>query len=302
VAEVADRRPDPDVLGHVGWNSLKISGNAGAKLRNALMASLNEHAYNLRFVGPVNVLDPAAVAAAIRNAETDFLLTAAVLDIRAFSVDPFFDPADVDFTAQVNLLDPEGRTVYTRHIHIHEDKRLWFNPAFGARDMLDEEMDRVADFVSTDAELIRVISRRRGKTGTSALAAGPADAETPGIAVPEKPISSTQPTPPPPGPPSATPPSEIPESAPPVEATSPAEAAPPAEVTPPEQPVPPEAAPPPQETTPPTQATSPEEPPPETTAPPEEETPPEGTLAPGEEAVPATPENDPVFLPPGGSR
>jgi len=277
VAEVADRRPDPGVLGRVGWNSLKISGNAGAKLRNALMASLNEHAYNVQFVGPVNVLDPADVAAAVRDAKADFLLTAAVLDIRAFSVDPFFDPADVDFTAQVNLLDPEGRTIYTRHIHVHEDKRLWFNPAFGARDMLDDEMERVADFVSTDAEMIRVVSRRRGKAGAPALAAGPIDTATPGIAAPEKPISSTQPTPPSPGPPSAIPLSEIPESAPPVETTSPAEAAPPAEVT------------------------SPEEPPLETIAPPEEGTPPEGTLAPGEEAVPATPEGDSVFLPPGGS-
>jgi len=272
VAEVADRRPDPGVLGRVGWNSLQISGNAGAKLRNTLMASLNEHAYNVQFVGPVNVLDPAAGAAAVRDAKADFLLTAAVLDIRAFSVDPFFDPADVDFTAQVNLLDPEGRTIYTRHIHVHEDKRLWFNPAFGARDMLDDEMERVADFVSTDAELIRVVSTRRGKAGTTALAAGPVDAATRGLAAPEKPISSAEePTPPPPAPPSTIPLSEIPESAPPVGATSPAE------------------------------ATSPEEqPPPETIAPPEEGTPPEGTLAPGEEAVPAAPESDPVFLPPGG--
>ncbi len=243
VAEARDRRPDTDTFGRVGWNSIKLSGDAGAKFRNALMTSLNEHAYNIRFVGNVNVLDPAAVAAAVREAKADFLLTAAVLDIRVFSVDPFFDPADVDFTAQVNLLDPDGRTRYTRHIHVHEDRRLWFNPAFGARDMLDKEMERVADFVATDVELVRVVSEPR-KPPASLLAtqdAAPA-APAPG----EKPISSTEPAPtvpptptgpPPTGPVTTVPLSEIPEAplpgqAPSEDQISPAEQAVPADETP----------------------------------------------------------------------
>ncbi len=157
VSEVRDRRDDPSHFGRMGWNTIKISGDAGMKFRNALMASLNEHGFNVRYVGPVNVLDEDAVARAVRKAGADFLLTAAVLDIRGYSTDVFFDPADVDFVAQVNLLDREGRTVYTRHVHAHDDKRVGFNPGFGSLKMLDGEMNRVADYVATDSELVRVI-------------------------------------------------------------------------------------------------------------------------------------------------
>jgi hypothetical protein len=157
VSEVRDRRDDPGYFGRMGWNTIHIKGDAGMKFRNALMASLNEHGFNVRYVGPVNVLDEAAVAQAVRKTGADFLLTAAVLDIRGYSTDVFFDPADVDFVAQVNLLDREGRTVYTKHIHAHDDKRVGFNPGYGSLKMLDGEMDRVADYVSTDSELLRVV-------------------------------------------------------------------------------------------------------------------------------------------------
>lgn len=299
VAEARDRRPDPGVLGRVGWNSLKMTGDAGTKFRNALMTSINEHAYNVRFVGNVNVLDPSAVAAAVREAKSDFLLTAAVLDIRAFSVDPFFDPADVDFTAQVNLLDPDGRTRYTRHIHVHEDKRLWFNPAFGARDMLDAEMDRVANFVATDSELVRVLSEPRGRPAAPAV-----PAEGPATTVPLSGIPES--------PPEATPPPEV--TAPPVEETPPAEATPPGETTPaesapaPEEPATPEESPPSPEAGPPADATAPDaatppgdSPAPTTSAPAQEEPPPDETVAPDEEIVPPPAGRDPVFVEPGAA-
>ncbi len=157
VCEVRDRRDDPERFGRVGWNVFSISGDAGAKFRNALMTALNDAGYNLRFVGPINVLDHDAAARTLRDARADLLLTAAVLELRVYSTDPFFDPADVDFVAQVNLLDPEGRTVYTRHVHARDDKRLWFNSAFGALDMLDGTMEGAAAYVAKDDELKQVV-------------------------------------------------------------------------------------------------------------------------------------------------
>jgi hypothetical protein len=203
---------------------------APVKFRNALMTSLNEHAYN---VGSRQRQRPRSGGRGRRP--VDFLLTAAVLDIRAFSIDPFFDPADVDFTAQVNLLDPDGRTRYTRHIHVHQDRRLWFNPAFGARDMLDAEMDRVSDFVATDSELVRVLSAPRGAPSATADGAGPipSDESAPPAAV----IPSTEALTPP-GAVTTVPLSEIPaapaEAPLPGETTElPPEEAPPSGATPP---------------------------------------------------------------------
>jgi hypothetical protein len=155
--EVRDRRDDPERFGRVGWNVFSMSGDAGAKFRNALMAALNEEGYNLRFVGPINVLDLDTAARAVHEARADLLLTAAVLELRVYSTDPFFDPADVDFVAQVNLLDQDGRTVYTRHVHARDDKRLWFNAGFGARDMLDGVMEGAADYVARDDDLKQVV-------------------------------------------------------------------------------------------------------------------------------------------------
>jgi hypothetical protein len=158
VCEVRDRRDDPERFGRVGWNVFSISGDAGVKFRNALMTALNDAGYNLRFVGPINVLDRDAVARAVGDAGADVLLTAAVLELRVYSTDPFFDPADVDFVAQVNLLDPEGRTVYTRHVHSHDDKRLWFNAAFGALGMLDNTMEAAAAYIAKDDDLKQVVA------------------------------------------------------------------------------------------------------------------------------------------------
>jgi hypothetical protein len=121
------------------------------------MAALNEEGYNLRFVGPINVLDLDTTARAVHEAQADLLLTAAVLELRVYSTDPFFDPADVDFVAQVNLLDQDGRTVYTRHVHARDDKRLWFNAGFGARDMLDGVMEGAAEYVARDDDLKQVV-------------------------------------------------------------------------------------------------------------------------------------------------
>ena len=63
----------------------------------------------------------------------------------------------------MSLLDPDGRTVYTRHIHAHEDKRLWFNPAFGAMDVLDDVMERVANYVARDVELSTAVHAVRSE-------------------------------------------------------------------------------------------------------------------------------------------
>ncbi|OGP82122.1 MAG: hypothetical protein A2Y95_01710 [Deltaproteobacteria bacterium RBG_13_65_10] len=175
VSEVRDRRDDPTRFGRIGWNTISIAGDAGKKFRNALLSSLNEHSFNVRYVGPVNVLDTDAVAGAIRKMDADFLLTAAVLDIRGYSTDLFFDPADVDFVAQVNLLDRQGRTVYTRHVHAHDDKRVGFNPAFGSLKMLDDEMERVADYVAIDPELIRVIGYWMSARATAPPSAAPGE-------------------------------------------------------------------------------------------------------------------------------
>ena len=157
IAEATDRRDEPKRFGRVGWNVFSFSGGAGQKFRNALMSALADHGYNVRFVGYKNVLSYEETARAIKETNADVLLTAAVLELRVFSTDPFFDPAAVDFIAQVSLLDGDGRTVYTRHIHAHEDKRLWFNPAFGAMDVLDEVMARTAEYVAGDAELERAM-------------------------------------------------------------------------------------------------------------------------------------------------
>ena len=92
---------------------------------------------------------------------------------------------------QVNLLDPDGRTVYTRHVHAHEDKSLWLNPAFGALDMLDKTVTRVAEFIAKDAEFRRlatvharhrtnVASRRFPSRRDQPTAAAPASGAMPG--------------------------------------------------------------------------------------------------------------------------
>lgn len=161
IAEATDRRDEPKRFGRVGWNVFRFSGGAGQKFRNALMSALADQGYNVRFVGYKNVLSYEETARAIEETDADALLTAAVLELRVFSTDPFFDPADIDFIAQVSLLDRDGRTVYTRHIHAHEEKRLWFNPAFGAMDVLDEVMARTAEYVAGDAELERAMSAVR---------------------------------------------------------------------------------------------------------------------------------------------
>ena len=302
VAEARDRRPDPGVLGRVGWNSLKITGNAGSRFRNTLMTSLNEHAYNVRYVGNVNVLDPGAVVSAVREAQADYLLTAAVLDIRAFSVDPFFDPADVDFTAQVNLLDPDGRTRYTRHIHIHEDRRLWFNPAFGVRDMLDDEMDRVAEFVATDSELIRVVSEPRRKPAATMESAPPQATDRP-ISSTEMPPGAFPPAeaPPPAAPPPDIPLSEIPEAPNAQPSPPPQEMAPLPGEAPPGPGAAVEPAPPSEAGTPSDEASPEPAPAPDVSAPVAEEPPPEAAIAPDEAIVPPPAGRDPVFLDPGAS-
>ena len=125
------------------------------------------------------------LAAHLVETNADALLTAAVLELRVYSTDPFFDPADIDFIAQVSLLDRDGRTVYTRHIHAHEDKRLWFNPAFGAMDVLDAVMTRTAEYVAGDAELERAMNSvtKPGPEIVARTAPEPADGDAPEEAV-----------------------------------------------------------------------------------------------------------------------
>lgn len=192
LVDVADRRDDPTRFGRAGYTVLSFSGDAGHKFRNAMIGALDRYGYDVRYVGQKNVLDPAVAAAAVREAETEALLTAAVLELRLYSTDILFDPADVDFVAQVNLLDGEGRTVYTRHVHSRDDKRLWFNPGFGAMDMLDEVMDDAAAFVARDPELwealhgIRMAKERAARGEIAPLS--PAATLAPGerIVVPEE--------------------------------------------------------------------------------------------------------------------
>lgn len=181
IAEATDRRDEPKRFGRVGWNVFSFSGGAGPKFRNALMSALAEQGYNVRFVGFKNVLSYEETARAVEETGADALLTAAVLELRVYSTDPFFDPADIDFIAQVSLLDRDGRTVYTRHIHAHEEKRLWFNPAFGAMDVLDEVMARTAEYVANDSELERAMKSvtKRAPELAARPAPEPADGDVP---------------------------------------------------------------------------------------------------------------------------